>query len=46
MAESMPQRLEVRPDLLNLGSHYLGATIRGSLLVRGAASCLRCYERH
>jgi hypothetical protein len=44
MAESQP--LDVRPALLQFGSHYLGATIRGSLMVSGATSCSRVYERH
>jgi hypothetical protein len=45
MAEGEQQRLEVRPSILCLGTHYAGATIRGSVKVLGATSFVRCYER-
>jgi hypothetical protein len=40
------RRLDVHQGLFCLGTHYTGATIRGSLHVIGATSFLRCYERH
>jgi len=44
MADKRRPRLTTQPGLLNLGSHYLGARIQGSLQVLGATSCDRYHS--
>jgi hypothetical protein len=39
MVDKKRPSLEVQPGILDLGSHYVGARIRGSLQVLGATSC-------
>jgi hypothetical protein len=44
MAENRRPHLTTQPSILNLGSHYVGATIQGSLQVLGATSCDRYHS--
>jgi hypothetical protein len=44
MAENRRTHLTTRPGILNLGSNYVGARIRGSIQVLGATSCGRYYS--
>jgi hypothetical protein len=39
MGEKRRAYLRTQPGILDLGSNYVGATIRGSLQVLGATSC-------
>jgi hypothetical protein len=39
MAQSQWKYLSTQPAMLELGAHFVGATLRGSLQVLGATSC-------
>ena len=39
MTQSKRKYLTTQPGTLDLGTHYVGATLRGSLQVLGATSC-------
>lgn len=44
MGETRRAYLTTQPGILNLGSNYVGARMRGSLQVLGATSCDRYYS--
>ncbi len=39
MADTRRAYLTTQPSILNLGAHYVGARIQGSVQVLGAAAC-------